>query len=238
MGTFTPEELRSLLRQSLDDLMLSRGEKRALREIFDDLQPTEQNLAQVRQSIFEVAREKLGERDSKLVLSWVEDLMRLIHGQKAATDPLVLSESHFTPGNDCPRRIVQLMQNVRREMDICVFTITDDRLSDAILQAHQRGIAIRIITDNEKAYDPGSDVPRFLSAKVPLKVDQTPFHMHHKFAIFDRQILLTGSYNWTRGAANDNHENFLLTSESAFVERFTEVFNRLWQQLPFSNSRI
>ena len=27
-------------------------------------------------------------------------------------------------------------------------------------------------------------------------------HMHHKFAIFDGERLINGSYNWTRGAAN------------------------------------
>jgi cardiolipin hydrolase len=228
-----PEEMQLLLVQSIEDLILSRGEKRALREIFEDLQLNDENLALLRRSIFDAARQKMTERNSQLVLNWLEDLMKMVQNHQSTTSRGPASESHFTPGDDCPRRIVQLIKNTRREIDICVFTITDDRLSEAIIQAHQRGVAIRILTDNEKAFDLGSDVPRFIEAQVPLKVDQTPFHMHHKFAIIDRQLLLTGSYNWTRGAAHDNHENFLLTSERPLVERFQDVFDRLWNQLPF-----
>jgi len=225
-------ELQPLLNQSLDDLLLSRSEKKAFREVFADLKPTEQNLSQLRRTIFDVARQKLTERNSELVLTWVEELMKLALGWHFSPSSPLPSESHFAPQNDCPRRIIQLIRGVRREIDICVFTITDNRLADAILQAHQRGIAVRIITDNEKAFDLGSDVPRFLESRVPLKVDQTPFHMHHKFAIFDRQILLTGSYNWTRGAANDNLENFVLISEQSLLDQFAEVFTNLWNQLP------
>ena len=76
---------------------------------------------------------------------------------------------------------------------------------------------LRIITDNEKAYDAGSDVTRFQDAKIPLRVDDTPFHMHHKFAVFDREILLTGSYNWTRSAARYNEENLIVTEDPRLV---------------------
>ena len=126
---------------------------------------------------------------------------------------------------------MQLINAARTDLDICVFTITDDRLAEAILAAHQRKVAIRIITDNEKAFYPGSDIDRLQTAGIQLKVDQTPFHMHHKFALFDRQLLLTGSYNWTRGAARDNLENFIVTSERRLVEPFQDTFERLWKTI-------
>ena len=44
--------------------------------------------------------------------------------------------------------------------------------------------------------------------------------MHHKFAIFDQSILLTGSYNWTRSASEKNEENFIITSDPALLFRF------------------
>ena len=93
-----------------------------------------------------------------------------------------------------------------------MFTITDDRISRAILDAHRRGVKVRIITDNEKADDPGSDMrpvrARPASRQAATVRPPTPCrHMHHKFAIFDGARLLNGSYNWTRGAADINYEN-------------------------------
>ena len=226
-----PEELQSLLKQSLEDLILSRGERQALRQVLEDIAPAPNQIAQIRHMIFETARAKVDQRDAGLVLDWLEELMKLLQAQGAAETEILSPESHFSPSEDCPQRIIQLVHATRTDLDICVFTITDDRLAEAILQAHHRKVAIRIITDNEKAYDPGSDVERLQGAGIPLKVDQTPFHMHHKFALFDRQLLLTGSYNWTRGAARDNLENYIVTCERRLVEPFLEVFERLWREL-------
>jgi len=52
--------------------------------------------------------------------------------------------------------------------------------------------------------------------------------MHHKFAVYDDARLLSGSYNWTRSAANYNQENLVVTSDRAIVERFGSEFERLW----------
>lgn len=225
------EALQSQLRQSLEDLLLSRGERQALRQIFEDLAPEPNQIAELRRMIFETARAKVQQRDSGLVLDWLEELMKLLQTQAAAETEVLPPESHFSPSEDCPQRIMQLVQAARSALDICVFTITDDRLAGAMIDAHRRGVALRVITDNEKAFDLGSDVARLQEAGVELKVDQTPFHMHHKFALFDRQLLLTGSYNWTRGAARDNLENYIVTSERRLVEPFQEVFERLWKAL-------
>ena len=99
-----------------------------------------------------------------------------------------------------------------------------------MLEAHGRGVRIRIITDNDKAADLGSDADRFLQAGIELRVDRTEYHMHHKFAVFDNAILLNGSYNWTRGAATNNEENFIVTTNRRLVAIFSKTFEDLWQQ--------
>ena len=165
------------------------------------------------------------------MLAWLEEVTRAIRevGQAAARP--VVAEAYFSPGDDCPRAIGRLLASAGRTADICVFTITDDRLSDAILEAHRRGVAVRIIADDAKAEDLGSDVGRFERAGIPTRVDRSPFHMHHKFAILDGETLLTGSYNWTRGAARDNEENLIVTTDPRFLAPFQETFDRLWAKL-------
>lgn len=51
--------------------------------------------------------------------------------------------------------------------------------------------------------------------------------MHHKFAIFDGQCLLNGSFNWTRSTTESNQENLLVTTNPALVEFFRKEFERL-----------
>lgn len=224
----TPVELKAVLRQTLEDQKLSRSEKRALKEVLGDFISNEKDLAQAHIAAFAVARECVNDPNVRSVLDWLEEVLKLMQGQPK--DQPVRAECHFTPGNDCPTRITGLFAAARKSADVCVFTITDDRISEAILEAHERGIAIRIITDNEKAFDPGSDIARLERAGVPVRVDRTPYHMHHKFAIIDGELLLNGSYNWTRGAAENNEENFIITDDKRLLGPFRELFERLWKQ--------
>ena len=63
------------------------------------------------------------------------------------------------------------------------------------------------------------------------KIDHTPYHMHHKFAIVDGAYLLNGSYNWTRSAADQNEENLVETTETVLVAQFQDKFDELWSKL-------
>jgi phosphatidylserine/phosphatidylglycerophosphate/cardiolipin synthase-like enzyme len=55
--------------------------------------------------------------------------------------------------------------------------------------------------------------------------------MHHKFAVFDASLVLTGSYNWTRGAAIENEENVIVSGDPRHVTAFSRAFERLWKRL-------
>jgi phosphatidylserine/phosphatidylglycerophosphate/cardiolipin synthase-like enzyme len=217
-----------LTRHTLEDRRLSRGDKRALKEVLAEAISSDRDMAVYRSAAFGVARRSFNDPSAREVLDWLEDVVKLL--QCPSLHQPTRAESHFSPGDDCPTRIGGLFSAARKSADVCVFTITDDRISDAILESHRRGILVRIITDNEKAFDPGSDISRFERAGIGVRIDQSPYHMHHKFAIFDEELLLTGSYNWTRGAAENNEENFVLTGERRLLEPFRELFERLWKQ--------
>ena len=124
--------------------------------------------------------------------------------------------------------LLELLSETRRSLDLAVFTLTDDRLSKAILDLHRGGVAVRILTDDDKANDRGSDVRALARAGVPVRLDRSEHHFHHKFAVFDRARVVTGSYNWTRGAAEHNRENFLIAEDPALVRGFSEAFDAIW----------
>ena len=141
---------------------------------------------------------------------------------------MVESSCHFSPGDECRNKIIDLIVQARRSVWICVFTISDDRITEAILAAHARGLDVRVLSDDDKSEDRGSDIDHLIASGVPVRLDQSSHHMHHKFALFDQQILLNGSFNWTRSASYANEENILVTGEPRLVSGFTEQFETLW----------
>ncbi len=223
-----------MLQQTLEDRRLSRTEKRALTEVFADFDLNREERAFVRNRVFSLARECLPhQKEADQVLQWAEDVVKILHS-KLERDPTV-SEVHFSPGDECRLTIIRLMKRAKHSIDICVFTITDDRLAEEIKAAKDRGIAVRIISDNDKADDYGSDIYRLAQSGVEVCVDESEHHMHHKFAIFDSTTVITGSYNWTRSAARHNRENLVVSDDHKIVAPYQKNFDELWSVLVKGN---
>ena len=227
-------DMKSLLAQleaSLADLRLDDDEKHSLAQTLRQAQPPEDGFRQLRNHAFTLARNRLAaQQDPVSVLRWLEAVVRALDVARAPAQA-TRSNACFSPGEACLNTIVQHFRSARRSVDFCVFTLSDDRIANEVLAAHTRGVALRFITDNDKETDSGSDVARLRAAGVHTVVDRTDAHMHHKFAIFDGQWLLNGSYNWTRSACTHNEENLVTTNDATLVRQFQGAFDELWGQL-------
>jgi mitochondrial cardiolipin hydrolase len=222
------QELDRALLATLEDGRLSRTERQALSALLHQTPLDASRRAQLRARAFQLAKERLADAGARALLEWVEDFVKLLTQLEANAPATPASRGYFSPGEACLTAILGELGRARRTADICVFTITDDRIARAILDAHGRKVRVRIITDNDKQYDGGSDIERLRSAGIALKVDETEHHMHHKFAVLDGATLLNGSYNWTRSASSFNEENLVVTSEASLVQTFARQFDALW----------
>ncbi len=218
-----------MLLQTLEDRRLSRTERRALAEVFADYSLNDEELAFVRNRVFSIAREEIKGIEAQKILEWAEDVVKVLYS-KLHRDPTI-AEVYFSPGDECRLQIARQLRRAKRTADVCVFTITDDRLAAELLAAHERKVVVRIVSDNDKAYDAGSDIERLARAGVEVCVDESDHHMHHKFAVFDRETVMTGSYNWTRSAAKHNRENLLVSDDPKLVTAYQNNFDELWGSL-------
>jgi mitochondrial cardiolipin hydrolase len=214
---------RRRLELTLADGRASRGERAALRELAIDADLSTSDRRQLRALVFEVARAS----DSLATgLEWAEDALRALEPVEEETGPPVVA---FSPGDE-PRELLSArMDACRRRLDIAVFTITDDRLTGAIVRAAERGVRVRIIGDDAKAHDLGSDMLRLLEHRLIEVALDDEGHMHHKFAIFDGVAVATGSFNWTRSASHANHENVLISEVLTTVEAYQTEFEDLFR---------
>jgi len=161
-------------------------------------------------------------------ITWLEKVIKTIDGvtNYSSAQP----KAYFSPGNSCANQIINCIHNAKQTIDICVFTISDNTISEAILSAHEKGIKVHVISDNYKADDQGSDVYYLAEKGLAVRLDKSPNHMHHKFAIFDKKILINGSFNWTRSASRVNEENITVLFDASLISSFSETFESLWQE--------
>lgn len=142
-----------------------------------------------------------------------------------------LHEVLFSPGQDIPENIAYYISNAKKTIDLCVFTISDEMLGNCLKAAHARGVKIRIITDNNKMRDAGSQIKDLARVGISVKTDNSRYHMHNKFGLIDGRIAFTGSYNWTYTAKAYNQENLLITTNYTIVHRLADEFANLWDEM-------
>lgn len=218
------ERLIKIFEETFADKKFSRAEKRAVTRLLEEdylLNKSQRDF--LRGRIFDIAREELQNHQDKTVIVWLETASKLLtdfYDHDSAV--------YFSPGDRCQRVIIGELQQVLSSVDICVYTISDNYITDEILGCRERNVSVRIVTDDEKIDDSGSDIKTLSRAGIDVHVDNSPHYMHHKFAIFDNARVLTGSYNWTRGAAEHNQENILVTDNKQVVSTYKEEFARLW----------
>lgn len=222
-------DIESWLAGTLLDFKLSHSESLELRELLPQLKNDEVSF--VRNRAFLLARDQvvLGGDNAVATLIWLDKIVKNIDNFRLSDIPVVNS-AHFSPGDDCRRKLLDLFVNARRALDVSVFTISDNRLSDAIITAHKRGVLVRVITDDDKSLDEGSDIEALVYEGIDVRMDNTPSHMHHKFALIDGHTLINGSFNWTRSASDYNHENILVTNEPLLVAAYLNEFEQLWKK--------
>jgi len=142
------------------------------------------------------------------------------------------SEVYFSPNGGVRQRLLRAVEESRKTIDIAVYNFTASELAEALYAAKARGVRIRVLTDQERAQTGGSGIRGLRLNGVPVRALGVPEQslMHHKFAVFDERIVVTGSYNWTNSAEHVNYENVIVLDDPGVVNRFRQEFQRLWRE--------
>jgi len=157
----------------------------------------EENCSATVSKAFEIAMEKMETDGDKAVLKglrqMVQELEHDLYRPKGR-----FQDAFFFPSKPNVARLVKYIAMAKKTIDLCIFSFTNDDLANEIIRAHQRGVKVRIITDDESMQGKGADAQRCSDEGIPTRTDDAPqYHMHNKFMVVDSIFLVTGSFNWT-----------------------------------------
>lgn len=145
-----------------------------------------------------------------------------------AKDDFAEVKVFFSPEDNCQDEIIFYLDEAKASIYIAMYLITSRLLSAAVSEAKKRGVDVKICLDAEQAKEKYSK-SNFLSKKgIPIKMVEGAGIMHHKFCVIDDEIVITGSYNWTRSANNKNDENLLVIKSKKIADKYKEEFKKLW----------
>ncbi len=132
--------------------------------------------------------------------------------------------------------ILVVLDSAESSIKVCMAWLTDGVLMQKLLDKLDEGVAVEICLLDHKfnriefpvEYGDSADNLKnyFANLKEFQRMDGVlnivPANLgfvHHKFAIIDQKITITGSYNWSKNAAN-NKENIVIISDPEVAEKF------------------
>jgi phosphatidylserine/phosphatidylglycerophosphate/cardiolipin synthase-like enzyme len=137
-------------------------------------------------------------------------------------------------------RLVERIDEAQYSVDMCFMRLDEGNVRDALIEAKNRGVAIRFICDDE--YEDLNKLQDLREAGIPVISDrfgqnEGTGRMHHKFAVFDHRSdasfeddwLWTGSFNLTYyGGSPPAIENVVVIQDQALAEVYTRQFEEMW----------
>ena len=136
------QQIESALKASLEDFTISRSERKELKPLLTAAQGDKTEQAKIRQLAFRMATGAMEEVGEITAMDWLESIIKLLYSNEMK----VKASAYFSPDGGCLHRIRRFIGEAQKSLDICVFTITDNRIVEKIEEAMNRGVKIRIIS--------------------------------------------------------------------------------------------
>ena len=143
-------------------------------------------------------------------------------------DALAKTEVYFSLYDDPESAIINNIAKAEEFISIAMYTFTEVEIAQAILEARDRGIDIKIYLDRSQVKAKYSRSRYFVQNGIEVRISSNNYIMHNKFAVIDNEIVITGSYNWTASAGERNDENLLVIDDNYVVKKYQDQFNNLW----------
>jgi phosphatidylserine/phosphatidylglycerophosphate/cardiolipin synthase-like enzyme len=125
-----------------------------------------------------------------------------------------------------------LLKRAKQRIDIAVFYLTNKAVTKDLLDAHRRGVQVRVILDATAAQNGYTKHELLREVGIPVKVEAWGGKMHMKSAAIDGRYVIAGSMNWTSAGEWDNDENTLLIEDPKLAAQYHEFFERIWAEIP------
>jgi len=222
------DDIKRYIDQSLGDNFLSKDENQQLILMMSGQYLSPKKRVNLVQYAVDKASEKANQENQQYVFKWLKKITQVL-GDFGTDEEH--NNAYFSHTDDLRSKVIEALKGAKKNLSISLFTISDNAISEAIRKVHDQGIIVKIVTDDEKLLDRGSDIYRLKHHGIPVKIDSDTSLMHHKFAVIDSLQVITGSYNWTRTASELNYENILITNNARIVDAFDQEFQRLWNQM-------
>lgn len=141
---------------------------------------------------------------------------------------------YFSP-KDKPltKQVVPIINQAKKYIYIPAFLITHKEMTNALINASHRGVAVRIILDATNTHSGShSKIKELRGAGIQVKTENWAGKLHSKSMIIDDLYTIIGSMNFSRSGEEVNDENLIVIKNPQIAIFYKTFFQYLWKRIP------
>ena len=135
-------------------------------------------------------------------------------------------ESYFSPSDNTTAKLEATLLSANSTIEFALLSFTHNSLGAAIDDRHDEGVVVRGII--ESTGDTGTEYDFLLSQGVDVQSHPFSAQLHHKYALIDHSVVITGSHNWSNSAEQRNDENTLIIHNATIANQYLQEFTARW----------
>jgi phosphatidylserine/phosphatidylglycerophosphate/cardiolipin synthase-like enzyme len=135
--------------------------------------------------------------------------------------PLPPIEVHFSPDGGCTDAVVREIDAARTSILVQAYSFTSTPIAKAVAAAFKRGVHVEVILDRSQKTEKYTEADFLHNHHVPVLIDSEHAIAHNKVIIIDGQVVITGSFNFTKQAEEHNAENLLVIRDKILADQYT-----------------
>jgi phosphatidylserine/phosphatidylglycerophosphate/cardiolipin synthase-like enzyme len=135
-------------------------------------------------------------------------------------------ENYFAPEDDVGEKIVARLEEAQKSIYFMAFSFTDERMGRVIVDKAKAGVKVGGVFEKRGSDTKDSEYGLLHDSKLDVLVDGNPYILHHKVFIIDEQVVVLGSFNFSKSADTSNDENVLIVHDPGLAARYLEEYQR------------
>ncbi|MFP5261541.1 MAG: IPT/TIG domain-containing protein, partial [Blastocatellia bacterium] len=149
-------------------------------------------------------------------------------------DPALNLPPSQDSSEDFNNRTTSHIYQETQKVDVIMYRITNQSFTDAMINAVNRGLPTRLLTEPDQYRDPTRlwhswNVDRMYMAGVQIKQRKHLGLNHQKTTLlYGQGMTIFGSSNWTGPSSNYQQEHNYFTTKPWFFQYFVNEFERKW----------
>ena len=147
------------------------------------------------------------------------------------SDPAAAYDPENLAGS-IPEKLIVLIDSAQESIHVASFEFDLTPVVEALIRAHDRGVDVRWITDDEHGIEADEEdhglFEMLEDAGIEVKDDQRAALMHNKFWVFDGRTVWTGSTNITQNGGFRNNNNVIVIQSTRVAEIYEREFQEMW----------